>query len=341
MVPRKITPNQSLKQTAAAIMVSRVPLSHSAAATAKRGRYLLITKGDIYLDRQSQNELRVFKKFAEVCPYGSTFDSIEKRQPPEPDILCRLSDGKEIAFEIVECIDNSLARSIYDSCELGKAFSDEIEKLPEFEKQRIKSIFGDVLISVSFQKDMSLMKKRSTVKLIFDHLWAKENEAKVPEMDQSFSFLSPQESQQFFETSKRDNITEAKLLKQPPYSKDVVKQFDLKLPKNLRDVVKRITFFFPGPSGGPSFDITEAIWFANPIEKQIDKKMKKKYETKCRAELLVYYELQPELPAEYWILPAMDSVVENLEQSAFERVWLYSVTQNEVIYVYPDVASQK
>ncbi len=29
-------------------------------------------------------------------------DSIQKRDPPEPDILCRLDDGNYVAFELVE-----------------------------------------------------------------------------------------------------------------------------------------------------------------------------------------------------------------------------------------------
>lgn len=284
------------------------------------------------MDKQSQNGLRVFQKFTEVCPYVFNFDSIEKRQPPEPDILCRLSNGKKIAFEIVECIDNSLSRSIYNSCELGKAFYDEIENLPKFKKQRIKSKFGDVMIDISFHKNVSLIKKRNSIKPIFELLWTKENEEKVAEMEQSFSFLSPEESQQLFDILEKEDISEDELLKQHS-----VKEFHLKLPKNFNDLVKRITFFYPGLSGGPSFNETEAVWFSNPIEKQIEKKLKKEYKTKYKAELLVYYELQPELPAEYWILPVMDSVVETLGTSIFKRVWLYSVTQNKIIYVFPEI----
>ncbi len=155
-------------------------------------------------------------------------------------------------------------------------------------------------------------------------------------MEKSFAFRSPQESEQFLEIIENENITEDELLKREPFSKSVVQEFNLKLPKNLRDYVKRITFFFPGLSDGPSFDITEAVWFTSPIEKRIDEKIKKKYKTEHKTELLVYYELQPELPADHWILPRMDSVTDNLENTIFKRVWLYSVTQDKIIYVFPD-----
>jgi len=290
------------------------------------------------LDRQSKNELRIFKKFAEVCPYSIVFDSIEKLQPPEPDILCRLSDGEEITFELVECIDNSLARSIYDSCKLRKAFDDEIDKLSKLEKMQIKTKFSNVMISIVFHKKISLINKLNSINIVFSQLWSKENEEKIAEMKEYLSFLNPKRSKLFWNILTKWNISEDELLKQAPFNKSVPKEFDLKLPNNLKDVVKRITFVvFPGPSSeGPSFNITEAVWFNNPVEKQIGKKLNKKYKNNCPVELLVYYELQPELQTEYWILPSMDSVVEGLEKSVFRRVWLYSATQNKVIYVFPD-----
>lgn len=287
------------------------------------------------MDKQSENELRVFKKFAQICPYSINLATIEKRNHPEPDILCKLSDGTAIAFEIVECLDRSLSRSIYNSCELGRAFYNEIEKLPDDEKNRVKSKFGDALISIVFHRDVSLIKKRRLVKQIFEQLWTVENEKKIQEMEKSFAFLSPQESEQFLKIIENENITEDELLKREPFSKSVVQEFNLKLPKNLRDYVKRITFFFPGLSDGPSFDITEAVWFTSPIEKRIDEKIKKKYKTEHKTELLVYYELQPELPADHWILPRIGSVTDNLENTIFKRVWLYSVTQDKIIYVFP------
>mgnify|MGYP000564922388 CR=1 FL=1 len=38
--------------------------------------------------------------------------SVEKRNPPEPDILCKQKLGGEIAYELVEMCDSRLAKSI-------------------------------------------------------------------------------------------------------------------------------------------------------------------------------------------------------------------------------------
>jgi len=293
------------------------------------------------LNQQSQNELKVFKKFAEVYPYSINCDSIEKRNPPEPDILCKSLDGRVIAFEVVECIDSFLASSIWNCVETTRVFYDAIEKLPNDEKHRIKSKFGDVLITIVFPEDLEWVERRCLLKPIFEQLWTLENEKKVEEAKKSLSFLTPQESQQFWEILEKEGISEDELLKRPPFSKAVIKKIDLKLSEKLRDSVERMTFF-PGPSGpfgGPAFVITDTLWAhdPDPVEKKIEVKFRKKYKTKHRAELLVYYEVPPELPADGWILPAMDSVTEKLEKSIFKRVWLYSVTQNKIIYVFPDL----
>ena len=286
------------------------------------------------LDRQSQNELRVFESFARICPYSIDVETIEKRNPPEPDILCRL-DGMPTAFEIVECLDSSLSRSIYDSCKVARALYNEIETLAAGEKHRIKANFN-TLITIVFHKDISLTKKRSLMKAIFDLLWTAENEEKLKNMARAL--MSPGEGRQLALMCEDEHINEDELLKREPIYESVAQEyeFDLKLPKALRDYVKRITVSSLYLDSGPSFAITETVWFSDPIEERINEKLKKKYITEHMAELLVYYEVQPELPAEYWILPCLDSVTDTLEKSIFRRLWLYSVTKDEIIDVIPD-----
>jgi len=224
------------------------------------------------LNQQSQNELKVFKKFAEVYPYSINCDSIEKRNSPEPDILCKSLDGRVIAFEVVECIDSFLASSIWNCVETSRVFYDAIEKLPNDEKHRIKSKFGDVLITIVFAEDLEWVERRCLLKPIFEQLWTLENEKKVEEAKKSLSFLTPQESQQFWEILEKEGISEDELLKRPPFSKAVIKKIDLKLSEKLRDSVERMTFF-PGPSGpfgGPAFVITDTLWAhaPDPVEKK-------------------------------------------------------------------------
>ena len=67
------------------------------------------------MNQQARNEIRVFNKSARLCPYPIHLNSITKKEPPDPDVSCTLSDGSTKAFELVECIDNSIAQLIHDS----------------------------------------------------------------------------------------------------------------------------------------------------------------------------------------------------------------------------------
>src|SRR5262245_37909170 len=59
---------------------------------------------------QSQAELEIFREFAASHGYID-LSSIEKRGDPEPDIRCVLVDGSQLAFELIQLVDDqSVAR---------------------------------------------------------------------------------------------------------------------------------------------------------------------------------------------------------------------------------------
>lgn len=57
-------------------------------------------------------EVAVFMRFLEASQLPIDPASVEKRSPPEPDILCRHQPEGVIGFELVEMCDPRLARSI-------------------------------------------------------------------------------------------------------------------------------------------------------------------------------------------------------------------------------------
>ena len=61
---------------------------------------------------KGETEVAVFLRFlvASQLPIDPT--SVEKRSPPEPDILCTHQSEGKIAFELVEMCDPRLAKSI-------------------------------------------------------------------------------------------------------------------------------------------------------------------------------------------------------------------------------------
>jgi len=64
---------------------------------------------------KGQTEVDVFLRFLELSQLKIDPDSIEKRSPPEPDILCTHQPEGQVAFELVEMCDRLLAKSIAEA----------------------------------------------------------------------------------------------------------------------------------------------------------------------------------------------------------------------------------
>lgn len=72
--------------------------------------------------QKSAREVSVFQEFAERSGLPIVPNSIGKREPPEPDILCQVTDKGHVAFEIKEMCDEPIAKVVSD---LRKTNDDE------------------------------------------------------------------------------------------------------------------------------------------------------------------------------------------------------------------------
>lgn len=59
-------------------------------------------------------EIPVFREFIYYGSLALDPDSVQKREPPEPDLLCRTTNGEVVAFELVEICDSNLAKNKKD-----------------------------------------------------------------------------------------------------------------------------------------------------------------------------------------------------------------------------------
>ncbi len=144
---------------------------------------------------------------------------LSKNEIPQNHIfLCRLKDATAIAFEIVECIDDYLATSIWNCFHTARVFYDALEKLPDDEKHRVKTKFGDVSIKIVFDEDMEWIERRYLIEPIFKQLWTVGNEKKIEKWKKSFSTLTPEEFKKFSKILEKENITVGELLKREPFS---------------------------------------------------------------------------------------------------------------------------
>ena len=61
---------------------------------------------------KSERELNVFEDFSRRSPLTINHCSIKKCHHPEPDILCRLSNGETVAFELKELCEKEVAKTM-------------------------------------------------------------------------------------------------------------------------------------------------------------------------------------------------------------------------------------
>lgn len=115
------------------------------------------------MTEQAETELGVFRRFASLCPHDIQMDSIEKRQPPEPDIYCTLCGGEGLTFELVEVVDQSMARRHSDKLKLEMILRRAYEKSP------VKGL-DDATIVIFFDEHASITQRKSSIADLLDLL---------------------------------------------------------------------------------------------------------------------------------------------------------------------------
>ena len=120
--------------------------------------------------QQELAELATFRRFAEVCPLAIDVESIENRLPPEPDIMCRLSSGEEIAFELVEIIDQEWARLTSGMFRDRKALRAAFDAASGEFRAALDARLHNALVYVEFTNDATSSQRRGAVPAILHQL---------------------------------------------------------------------------------------------------------------------------------------------------------------------------
>ncbi len=94
-------------------------------------------------DRQADREFEVARTFLIARGVPQDGLSLEKRDPPEPDILARLPDGRYIALEVVQLLDRNFADTLYRSLDTKTAMEETFETLPNEPRARFEAKYGD------------------------------------------------------------------------------------------------------------------------------------------------------------------------------------------------------
>jgi len=121
-------------------------------------------------DRHASRETEIFLRFARAAGLAIDEGSVEKRPPPEPDILCRTATGEPLAFELVELIDESYARRTSMQLKLKARFETAYAGLEPSRKYAIEQRAGNALIHVVFEEESAYRSREEAINSIFDKL---------------------------------------------------------------------------------------------------------------------------------------------------------------------------
>lgn len=122
-------------------------------------------------DLQTASELAVFRQFLQCV--GSPcvrLDSIEKRSPPEPDILCEVERAGSIAFELVEIVESGWAQLVNDHIRLEKALYLANERQAVSRENTLFDLFADGLVYVRFCRRVAVGQRERSISALFEFL---------------------------------------------------------------------------------------------------------------------------------------------------------------------------
>jgi hypothetical protein len=93
-------------------------------------------------EEKGDRELKVFLDFVRVSGLPIDQGTVQKRTPPEPDILCRHSADGYLAFELVELCDPALARVFADPERFGDTYIRTADPSPVIIRNKLRKAYG-------------------------------------------------------------------------------------------------------------------------------------------------------------------------------------------------------
>jgi len=119
---------------------------------------------------QEQDELWVFQQAAKRIGLPVIAESIAKRDPPEPDILCRLDDGTSLAVELAEICHPDNAAFFGRASRLAQLIDEAHAALPSHHRARFDARFAGKPLSVDFDPHVSTNRIRAMLARLFAEL---------------------------------------------------------------------------------------------------------------------------------------------------------------------------
>lgn len=234
--------------------------------------------------KQEELEQKIFRKFVRHYPAKLKISSMRSTNPPKPDIEIDCQNGKTIAFEISEIVDQGMSRRLQSRLNIANLCRKYYKDLPSSEKRDFTSKYGNSLIYIVFQNNTLTSKRQKSIPYVFNYL---------------LSLCSIE----------KENVPKE---------------------QNLKKIVRKIRIS-NGDFIGPCFDTDSVGFLACPLLNRIQDKFDKAYKTQYPCELLLYYDLQPEIVSKFKLDDTCEYAQKNIHKSVFKRLWIYSLHNDKIL----------
>jgi len=279
-------------------------------------------------DPQGNHELTIFNQFVVAAKLAVSPNSIQKRQSPEPDILCSTDGRGDMAFELVEIIDESMARRDSDATRLRELLVGAFKSLPDDRHASFLSRYQHCSIYVSFQDEAAYRRRADAVPAILDLLLSSAES--ITGTNRFAEYREDYEKvYRHAEFARADDHVRVVF---PQYRRSPL--FLIKNHSPLLGTVDWLNVSRYEHLQGPLFGVDATGSFGEPALEAVQKKFEKKYTTDAPIELLAFYESQPVLPEDIW-LPAFSSFVEqNIASSPFGKIYVFDAAKNKILFQF-------
>lgn len=107
------------------------------------------------MSNKDAKELAAFRKFVQVARLPIDMNSIQKVPPPSPDISCKDTSGIELAFELVELLDQDFASGM-NWLHAEHLIRSAYEHLPTQERAGFDSLYGNADLYFTFAEGATM-----------------------------------------------------------------------------------------------------------------------------------------------------------------------------------------
>lgn len=278
-------------------------------------------------NRQTRHELETFANFVEAAKLSVMAASVQKRPEPEPDILCSIEGQGDVAFELVQIIDKSMARRDSAAARLRQMLRDTCKNYPEEKRAAFLSRYQDCLFHIAFEEEAPYRDKADAVPTVLDFLLFSDEpitgEIHFGEhrenAEQIYKYATLSYSHDYIHVAFPQNYMRSPLIL-------------LKRNSSILRGIKWLNVSRIAHLNGPIFDVDVTGSFGEPALQAIQKKFEKKYSAASPIELLAFYETQPVLPEDLWLDELASFVLKNLGRSPFRAIWIFDAATNQLLY---------